>query len=328
MVNQTIIPEGLELPGRIRHLALFGALAMTLAVVSQDALAGIFDPQRLIDSKESLYNNIYIYRQGSYVSLTFGYNTRIYTESTYNTADPGELPVTYTRYMTVGLAYPKDIHGVLEIGFGGGRTSWYLHRALADVPVTSVELDPAVVEMAHKYFGIREDRNFKVECKDGRLFLSKSKERYDIIMIDAYRGPFVPFQLLTREFYKIVRDHLTPDGVVLQNVAPDTMLFDSAVKTIGSVFPQVEFYPAEGNVVTVAYLGPRKTAADLGKQADQVQNRLRLRYDLRQLVRSRTLYQPDTPFIDAHAKVLTDDFAPVDALRAIEQHNRKWPEPR
>ena len=160
------------------------------------------DQRKLLESKESLYNNIYIYGQGPYVSLTFGYNRNIYTESIYNTLDDRDLPVEYTRAMTASLIYAKNLHSILEIGFGGGRTAWYLHRFLPDVPVTSVELDPTVLELAHKYFGIKEEPNFHVANRDGRIFLADSKDRYDIILIDAYRGPFVPFHLLTKEFYE------------------------------------------------------------------------------------------------------------------------------
>src|SRR6516164_927883 len=213
---------------------VFGALAGALIGIAT-ALAQ--DSRNLLESKESLYNNIYVYEQSPYVSMTFGHNRRIYTESVYNTRDERDLPVEYTRFMTAGLMYAKDVRSILEIGFGGGRTSWYLHRYLPNVQLTSVELDPTVVEPAKKYFGIKQEPNFQIVNRDGRLFLSESKDRYDIILIDAYRGPFVPFHLLTREFFQIVKDHLADGGVVAQNVEPSTMLFDSAVKTIASVFP-------------------------------------------------------------------------------------------
>jgi spermidine synthase len=108
------------------------------------------EERKLIESRESLYNNIYIYKQGPLVSLTFGYNRNIYTESIYNTHDDRDLPVEYTRYMTASLMYAREIHSILEVGFGGGRTAWYLHRFLPDVPVASVELDPTVVELSRK----------------------------------------------------------------------------------------------------------------------------------------------------------------------------------
>jgi spermidine synthase len=131
--------------------AVFAGI-VTGAVVTGSA--GAQESRKLLESKESLYNNIYVYGEGPYVSMTFGYNRNIYTESTFNTLDDRDLPVEYTRYMTASLMYAKNINSILEIGFGGGRTSWYLHRFLPQVPVTSVDLDPTVVELSHKYFGI------------------------------------------------------------------------------------------------------------------------------------------------------------------------------
>jgi spermidine synthase len=283
------------------------------------------DDRQLVESKESLYNNIYVYKQGDYYAMTFGYNRKIYTESIYNSKDDRDLPVAYTRDMTATLIYAKDVHSILEIGFGGGRTSWYLHRFLPGVSVTSVELDPDVAALAKKYFGIKDEPNFHLVNQDGRLFLQQSKDKYDIVLIDAYRGPFVPFHLLTKEFYQLVKDHLAPGGVVGQNVEPSTMLFDSAVKTIQSVFPNTDFYLAEGNVVTIAYDGPVRDPADLTKSAKQRQLELNLRYQLPAMLAERRGLDPTT--IDQKAKVLTDDFAPVESLKAIDSHNRKWADP-
>ncbi|MBV9532300.1 MAG: fused MFS/spermidine synthase [Bradyrhizobium sp.] len=284
------------------------------------------DNRNLLESKESLYNNIYVYEQPPYVSMTFGHNRRIYTESVYNTRDDKDLPVDYTRFMTASLMYAKDVHSILEVGFGGGRTAWYLHRFLPNVSITSVELDPAVVQLARKYFGIREEPNFQVVNRDGRLFLSEAKDHYDIILIDAYRGPFVPFHLLTKEFYQIVRDHLAEGGVVAQNVEPSTMLFDSAVKTINTVFAQLDFFPADGNIVTMAYGGPERKPEDLAATAHERDKSFGLRYSLAEMLNARRRIQIDGgKVIDANAKVLTDDFAPVETLKNIERHNRKLP---
>jgi spermidine synthase len=301
----------------IAGLAAAAVLAGGVAARSQET-------QKLLESRESLYNNIYVYQQGPLVSMTFGYNQRIYTESIYNTRDDRDLPVDYTRYMTVTLAYAKQVRSILEIGFGGGRTAWYLHRFLPNVPVTSVELDPTVIQMAEKYFGIRDEPNFQLVNKDGRIFLMNSKDRYDVILIDAYRGPFVPFHLLTKEFYQIVKDHLADGGVIAQNVEPSTMLFDASVKTVQSVFPNLDFYNAEGNIVTVAYDGPARSNGDLDQAARQRQSALKMRYNLDDMVKQRLR----TVTIDPNAKVLTDDFAPVETLKAIENHNRKLPNPQ
>jgi len=302
---------------------MLGAIAGALVGV---AAAPAQDSRNLLESKESLYNNIYVYEQPPYVSMTFGHNRRIYTESVYNTRDDRDLPVEYTRFMTASLMYAKDVHSVLEIGFGGGRTSWYLHRYLPNVQVTSVELDPTVVELARKYFGIKEEPNFQLVNRDGRLFLQESKEHYDLILIDAYRGPFVPFHLLTKEFYQIVREHLADGGVVAQNVEPSTMLFDSAVKTINAVFPQLDFYRADGNIVTVAYDGAERKPEDLAGVARDRDKAYGLRYSLLDMLSQRRHIQiAGGNVIDPNAKVLTDDFAPVETLKNIERHNRKLP---
>jgi spermidine synthase len=301
---------------------IFGMLASALLATAAPAQ----DTRNLLESKESLYNNIYVYEQKPYRSMTFGHNRRIYTESVYNTRDDRDLPVSYTRFMTAPLMYAKNVHAILEIGFGGGRTAWYLHKFLPDVQVTSVELDPTVLELAKKYFGIKDEPNFHVANRDGRLFLQESKDKYDIILIDAYRGPFVPFHLLTKEFYTIVKDHLADGGVVAQNVEPSTMLFDSAVKTINAVFPQLDFYQADGNIVTIASDGAERTPEDLAAVADARDKAFGLRYSLKDMLAERPRVDINAgQVIAADAKVLTDDFAPVEALKSIERHNRKIP---
>ena len=166
--------------------------------------------------------------------MTFGYNKRIYTESVTNTNDRTELPVVYTRYMTAALPYAAKLNRILEIGFGGGTTAWYLHRYLPNTKITSVELDDKVFELSEKYFGIRKGPNFDVHIRDGRRHLMRSREKYDVLMIDAYRGPFVPFHLMTKEFYEFAKARMQPGGVLVQNVEPTTMLFEAAVATLRS----------------------------------------------------------------------------------------------
>jgi spermidine synthase len=296
----------------------------------------------LVESRESVYNNIYVHRTGTYVSMSFGHNRDLYQESLYNTANDRELPNPYTQFMTASLMYPSKITSILEIGTGGGRTSWYLHRSLPKVQITTVELDPAVVELSCRYFGIKDEPNFRVISRDGRMFLADSKDRYDVILIDAYRGPFVPFHLMTKEFYQMVKAHLAEGGVIAQNVEPTTMLFDSAVKTLSAVFSQVEFYDASGDnvggsVVIIAYNGLALSSPDLYRMAEAHQSDYHLTYDLRQMLPHRFLLKQigssfdvvnqagqSTAGIDDKAKILTDDFAPVESLKAIARHNEKW----
>ena len=276
--------------------------------------------RELIESRESKYNNIYVHKDGPLFAMSFGHNRRFYTETIYDSRDELALPVTYTRYMTVGFAYldaaPKSL---LEIGFGGGRTAWYLHKQLPDLDITSVELDPEVFELAVKYFGVGNEKNFDVQVADGRRYMQKQRDTtWDIILADAYRGPFVPFHLLTTEFYELAKKRLNTGGVLVQNVEPTTMVFEAALKTVGSVFANVDLYNASGNVVMVAYDGEPKDQTALKERAQAVSKKFDLRYPLEAMAAERLIVSK-LPETDA----LTDDFAPVESLLAIERHNRK-----
>ena len=268
--------------------------------------------------RETIYNNVFVYERNGRVVMSFGKNDRYWTESIYDPSDERALPVPYTRYMTVALAYADKLDSIAEIGFGGGRTAWYLHTHLPDVPLTSVELDPDVIELAKKYFGIREEKNFTIESKDGRLFLVRGRETYDVIYFDAYRGPFVPFHLLTTEFYETAKERLAPGGVVAQNIHTSTMLFEAAVRTMGAVFDNIDLYaiPGTNNVVAVAYDGPPKAQDELMERAAALQADRAFRYPLPPMIEERRIVRrmPER-------EPLTDDFAPVETLKAIERHN-------
>ena len=148
---------------------------------------------RLLEKRESLYNNIFIFGDADTVTMTFGQNKRYYTESSMKLADPGALTVEYTRYMTVGVAYPPKAERIAEIGLGGGRTVSYLSASLPDTGILAIELDKDVVDLAKKYFKFQETARLRTVVSDGRAFLIKDSDKWDVIMIDAYRGPFVPF---------------------------------------------------------------------------------------------------------------------------------------
>jgi spermidine synthase len=272
----------------------------------------------MIEQRESEYNSIFVYERGGMIYMSFGHNSKIWTESAYDPGDVTKLPIQYTRAMTAGLAYPSSLERVLEIGFGGGRTAWYLHHFMPEVSVTSVELDPEVVALAKIHFGIKDEPNFQVVTKDGRLYLASNDLTYDIIFVDAYRGPFVPFHLLTQEFYKLAKSRLTPGGVVVQNIEPSTMLFDSALATIASVFANVDVYDAGGNYVAVAYDGPAISHEQLLMTAAKRQALYNFAYALPEVLGPRRVLDRTL-----EGSVLTDDFAPVESLKSIERHKAR-----
>jgi spermidine synthase len=272
----------------------------------------------VIESVESEYNNIYVVKRGQLLFMNFGHRDSHYVESIYDMLDPSSLPARYTRYMTIAPAYASKFQRAAFIGLGGGRTASYLVRSFPDLKLDVAELDPEVIRLAKKYFGVEEQERLKIFAQDGRIFLTRSKNTYDAVFLDAYRGPFVPFHLLTKEYFEIIKKHLNPGGIVAQNVEPSTMVLDSAIKTIGAVFRNVDTYEAGGNVVVIAYDGEPIPIERLRERASALTAKNKLRYDMSELLAAKQAIRPQ-----AGAKILTDDFAPVEMLKTIRRHNER-----
>jgi spermidine synthase len=265
---------------------------------------------------ETEYNDLFINKHGPLLGLSSRYKGRPdYIESIIDLKDPDAMPVLYNRIMTVALAYPQETKRILMIGLGTGSVSTYLGRAMPDAQMDVVELDPGVIAAGKKYFGLRETDKVRFIESDGRVYLSRHKDAYDLILLDAFRELGVPFHMLTREFYALVKEHLAPGGAVASNVVANTKLYLSTLVTLRAVFPTVDVYPAwsepnETQAIAVAVSAPRPTAESLMQRARALQTEYRFRYSLPALVGKRVteLYSKDVD-------VLTDDFAPADLYR-------------
>jgi len=299
-------------------LALIAVLF--LSHTPAEAQVSVMAPDGVIEKVESEYNNVFVIKQGQMLYMNFGYRNSQYVESMYDMLDRGALAARYTRYMTLAAIYAGRFERAAFVGLGGGRTASYLVDSFPQLSMEIAELDPEVIRLAKKYFGVKESERLKISAQDGRIFLTRSKASYDAVFLDAYRGPFVPFHLLTREYFEIIKRHLRPGGVVAQNVEPSTMVLDSAVRTIGTVFKNVETYEAGGNVVIIAYDGEPVPPARLRERAAALTKKHKLRYDLVELLAAKRDIKPQ-----AGAKLLTDDFAPVEMLKTIKRHNERRP---
>lgn len=241
--------------------------------------------------------------------------------------DPYRTRFAYSDYLHLGLAYEPGATKVLVVGLGGAAAPKRLWRDFDDVTVTAVELDPDVVDVAYRWFDMPRDPRIRVEVGDGRQFLQRSDERWDVIMVDAFYSDGVPFHLTTLEFVELLRSRLRPGGVVATNVigalAGDASRLTRAVtKTYAGVFPTVELHPVyEGkfdrfpedtrNIVLVATERASPSIARLQKTWDEVRAaRARSAPDLRRAIGDRwerLLPIDDVPY-------LTDGYAPTDAL--------------
>lgn len=108
---------------------------------------------------------------------------------------------------------------MLVIGDAGGTIPRAYGRLYPRVAIVGVELDPKVTEAGRRYLGLGDNPRLHVVTADGRPYLERTSRRFDVIVIDAYRQPYVPFYMATREFFALVRSRLEPGGIVALNVA-------------------------------------------------------------------------------------------------------------
>ena len=116
-----------------------------------------------------------------------------------------------------------------------------------EAEIDGVELDPAVSRVGRRYFGLEDNPRLTVHDADARPFLRSTDERYDLIVVDAYHQPYVPFYLATREFFALVRERLAPGGIVALNVAAvpgDKRLVGAIGGTLAAELTQVLEWPA------------------------------------------------------------------------------------
>ena len=263
----------------------------------------------LITRIETVYNEIFVAKTRNLLTMSFHWKGYYFQESQVNLADPDDLPMLYARTMSIATIYPQDVKRVLIIGLGAGGISTYLGRFLPDATIDGVELDPGVIDVAKKYFGIRETRKSRFIASDGRVFLNRNKETYDLIVVDAFTGSYIPFHLMTKEFYGLVRDRLTPQGVAAFNILPGTKLYDSNLRTLKTVFDRIDVYHAGGDW-GVSVMAPRDPVADaetLMQRAAAAQERYKFRFDVAKLAGAWRMEFPK----ELKGELLTDDFAPV-----------------
>jgi spermidine synthase len=144
---------------------------------------------------------------------------------------------------------------VAILGNAAGTTARAFHTLRPNVRLDPVEIDPELTRIGYRWFGL--PRSIKVHHQDARPFLRQSDGRHwDAILVDAYRQPYIPFYLVTKEFFQLVRDRLTPNGQVVVNVGHpqgDHALEKVMTATMRSVFPQVRRDPAKPtNTILVA----------------------------------------------------------------------------
>lgn len=262
-----------------------GLAWLAMALILPAAGAEPPDGQRkIVFDERSEFGRVLVVDQGSIRSLRFG-SPDGDTESQIDLSRPEAVMLDCIRYAAIALGYGGGVRRALVLGLGGGNFPMMLRRALPRAFIRALEIDPMVVEVARRFFFLAEDRRLQVVVVDALQYLSRDRERYDLIFHDAYPADGTLGALWQEDFLKTLRAHLEPGGVLVANVATATgRISPGVLRAFRAAFPDMACFATEERL-NVILIGVQTGAALLPKEVLQVKARklgqaLKLSFDL------------------------------------------------
>jgi spermidine synthase len=204
---------------------------------------------RMDYSCDSAYHHMTVTDVGPLRVLQFERNR----QSTMYLDAPFDTDFEYPSYLHLTIAFQPEARRTLVIGLGGGTVVKRMWRDYPEMRLDVAELDPAVVDIARRFFALPVDERIRVHVEDGRSFLESSAESYDIVIVDAFDDDRVPRPLTTEEFMRTVHGRLAPDGVVAYNVigsltGDKSRHFRSLYRTLANVWREVWVFRVDDGV--------------------------------------------------------------------------------
>ena len=243
---------------RTRRPLPFVSLLVPLILVPFVVLwtrGGIKDYPDQIHEEESAYNYVQVVRREdcNYLLLNEG---QAY-HSFY--CDGGRVPrISVWSIMLAAPffnspSHPPTLENMAVIGLAAGTIPKQFTDVFGPILIDGIELDPAIVDAGRAYFDLSEP-NINVIIGDGRYQLNQLDTQYDLITLDAYKVPYIPWHLTTREFFAEVEAHLTESGILAINVGrgpTDRRLVEAITGTLLTVFSSVHTIDVPGSLNTI-----------------------------------------------------------------------------
>lgn len=223
--------------------------------------------------------------------------------------DSNELALAHTRYFRLAEHFKPKVNAALMLGGAAYSYPQYYLRRFPQATLDVVEIDPALTELAQHYFKLAlPNPRLTVFHEDGRTFLNRTQNQYDVIFVDVSHCFFIPHHLTTQEALLNMYRILTADGIVLFNLGSALegqkgQYFRAQYATFNSVFPQVYGFPIQHpdhpqSVQNIMLLALKSRHLPLFSSDDPQLNQY--------------LKQVWTSKINLDMPILTDDFAPVE----------------
>ncbi len=298
------------------YAAMLG-LALALVVIFNGGGIRSAAAGELLIEDESPYNYIQVIRnEEGWTELILNEGQAVHSKyhpSRLLTGGPWDYFLLAPLFRPEGIQTP--VKDVAVIGLAAGTMPKMYERVYPEAQVDGVEIDQRIVEVGRQYFDMNGD-NLNAIVADGRQFLRATEKQYDVIGIDAYRQPYIPFHLATREFFETTRDRLKPGGVVVINAGGtpgDYRLVEAMGNTMGAVFPSVFMVTTENRYNTLVFATESPmTIEQFRRNSLQAEDPV-----LRQVVSAAWAVGNVRQYTPDPAAAFTDDLAPIE--RVIDQ---------
>jgi spermidine synthase len=250
----------------------FWSLRVAALSVLFFAQAACAQSPQVLHTEQSKFEKIVVYEQAGERCMKFGSLASSGRQTCLKIQKPQTLLFDYTRMMLGALYLKPDAQRILIVGLGGGSLPTALHQLLPQAQIDTVEIDPAVVAVARRFFYFKTDASQRVHVADGRAFVQqavRNNVRYDLVMLDAFDVNYIPPHLLTREFLTEVKRLLTPDGVLAANTFSASRMYEDESQTYAAVFGSYYNLRAANRVI-LASAGNLPSLDQIKKNADRL----------------------------------------------------------
>ncbi|RMF05044.1 spermine synthase [Candidatus Woesearchaeota archaeon] len=262
----------------------------------------------LVFEDESAYNYIQIIREGGSTYLKLNEGNAFHSQYNEKAILTGSVWDYFLILPHLKEGRNRTNESMLIIGLAGGTISRQYNHFYPEISIDGVEIDRQIIETAREYMGLGSQK-VRIYISDGRTFLESTEKKYDYIIIDAYRQPYIPFHLATREFFELTKNKLSENGVTAINIGAtdkNSRLYKSITNTMASVYGTVYSVdvPNTFNHIVIGMNGNAKAGLSDADPAE---------IEVKKLVRYAE-HSIERVEHDQKGPVFTDDRAPVELL--------------
>lgn len=301
-----------------RTLATYGfwalwGLIFIMAVSVEKGLA----QSKILKEYKSLYRNVTVIETAHTRCVRLKNKKNPFnSQSCLNLSRPHELLFFYSQAMMAALSTQNDGIKILSVGLGGGTMPRVIESYFKKADITTVEIDSKMFEAAEEFMQFKTSAANRVVIQDARYFIRKqgyAKVQYDVVLLDAFNGEYIPEHLTTREFLEEVKKILKPNGLLLSNTFSFRDFYNSESVTYEAVFPDFCAFKSASARTVVAFNGAKCDAKKLSAGVEKNFSTLSpYIQNVKNIHRSIT----DQKDWDGSARIFTDEFSPANLYNA------------